>query len=43
MIELLLFAILLCLCPFLRNLAAGLFWLVVTLLWWHWPGVQPGA
>jgi hypothetical protein len=37
MVAFLLFCILLCLCRPLRQAIGLLFWLVVILLFWHWP------
>jgi hypothetical protein len=33
----LLFCILLCLCKPLRTAVGVLFWIIVILMWWHWP------
>jgi hypothetical protein len=37
MTAFLLVGILLCLCPALRTALGALFWIVVILMWWHWP------
>jgi hypothetical protein len=37
MLTFLLLLILLCLCPSLRIAVGALVWILVALVWWHWP------